>query len=82
MREGSHHTEEAKALIGASRLGKKHTPETIAKIAKTSRGRKLTPEHIAKLGSKKGVPKSPEHRKAISEAIKEYHRKRREANDE
>jgi len=71
---GKHHSEEIKRKIGDSNRGKKLSEETKRKIGLTSKGRG------------KGIPKSEDHKKKISEANKgkaksqEHRKKLSEAN--
>lgn len=70
------HTPEAKAKISAAGLGRKLSAESIEKGAAKRRGRSLSDAHrralcVPKSGAgAKGVPKSPEHRAAVSKGQK------------
>ncbi len=89
---GRKHSADAKAAIGAASKamweskGRDNMVTAMRasgcfdRVSAKLRGRKLSPEVCAKMSaSKKGVPKSPEHRQKTSDAIRLWHAKRREA---
>ena len=80
--------QETRELWTKQRTGRKASPETCAKISESKKGKKNgfygkthTPETIEKIreSAKKRPPKSLESRKKLSESMRAFHQRRKQA---